>query len=391
MARSPLLILNAFLLALATIVYAQTPLSTAGVTQTTTSFRAIPTLPSDIDNGANLIPNIFDPQAINPQSVCPGYVASNLVKTAYGLTADLTLAGSACNVYGTDVANLRLTVEYQSTDRLHVEITPTYISPANGSWFVLPETLVPKPSIDGFGTFTNRETDLIFTWSNKPTFSFTVIRESTGDVLFSTKGTKLVFENQFIEFGSALPENYNLYGLGEVIHGLRLGNYLNRTIFAADVGDNVDANIYGSHSFYLDTRYFEVDESTGNLTYVANATNASATYQSYSHGTFLRNAHAQEILLRPSNITWRTIGGNIDLYFFSGPTQKEITTSYQNSITGLPAMQQYFTFGYHQCRWGYKNWSELQDVVDNFAKFGIPLENIWYVLPLSFFMSRYTK
>lgn len=40
-------------------------------------------------------------------------------------------------------------------------------------------------------------------------------------------------------------------------------------------------------------------------------------------------------------------------------------------------MQQYWTFGYHQCRWGYANWSELQNVVDSFAKFSIPLETIW--------------
>jgi len=40
-------------------------------------------------------------------------------------------------------------------------------------------------------------------------------------------------------------------------------------------------------------------------------------------------------------------------------------------------MQQYFTFGFHQCRWGYANWTVLQGVVDGYARFGIPLENIW--------------
>ena len=60
-------------------------------------------------------------------------------------------------------------------------------------------------------------------------------------VLFSTEGTKLVFENQFVEFASSLPENYNLYGLGESIHGLRLGNNSTKTIYAADAGDPIDA------------------------------------------------------------------------------------------------------------------------------------------------------
>jgi alpha-glucosidase len=109
----------------------------------------------------------------------------------------------------------------------------------------------------------------------------------------------------------------------------------------------------------------------------SNETNSNSTYKSYSHGVFLRNAHGQEILMRPNNITWRTLGGSIDLYFFDGPTQPDVTKQYQTGAIGLPAMQQYFTFGYHQCRWGYQNWTVLQEVVDNFRKFDIPLENIW--------------
>ena len=88
---------------------------------------------------------------------------------------------------------------------------------------------------------TSLNSDLNFVWSNNPSFSFTIFRLSTGDVLFSTEGKKLVFENQFIEFASSLPENYNLYGLGETIHGLRLGNNFTKTIYAADAGDPIDA------------------------------------------------------------------------------------------------------------------------------------------------------
>ena len=90
-----------------------------------------------------------------------------------------------------------------------------------------------------------------------------------------------------------------------------------------------------------------------------------------------RNSHGQEILLRATNITWRLLGGSVDLYFYAGPTQKEITSEYQTSAVGLPPKQQYFTFGFHQCRWGYANWSQLQDVLNNYESAGIPLENIW--------------
>jgi alpha-glucosidase len=100
-------------------------------------------------------------------------------------------------------------------------------------------------------------------------------------------------------------------------------------------------------------------------------------YVSYSHGVYLRNAHGQEVLLRPENITWRTLGGSIDLYFYSGPSQSEVTKSYLASAAGFPAMRQFFTFGYHQARWGYKGWSDLEEVVSNFEKFEIPLESLW--------------
>ena len=63
--------------------------------------------------------------------------------------------------------------------------------------------------------------------------------------------------------------------------------------------------------------------------------------------------------MRADNITWRTLGGSIDLYFYDGPKPTDVIQQHQEVI-GLPAMQQYFTFGYHQCRWGYANWSSLQ-------------------------------
>ncbi|KAK7999509.1 hypothetical protein PG990_012109 [Apiospora arundinis] len=367
MARPLLILLAVYVLGLVSLIASQTP--------TSTSLDTVFTVPPDADEGKNIIANVKDPKAIDAQVVCPGYTASNVVKTTNGITADLTLAGKPCNLYGNDIESLVLTVDYQAVDRLHVGIQPKYIGAENYTWFILPEELIPKPAAatepQGEGS------DLIFQWGNEPTFGFNVTRKSTGDVLFTTTGTQLVYADQFIEFVSRLPENYNLYGLGEVIHGFKLNHNLTRTLFAADVGDNIDANIYGHHPIYYDTRYFEVDGTSGSLTYAPNATDKTATYKSYTHGVFQRNAHAQEIVLQEKGITWRALGGSIDLYFFEGPTQDAVSKSYQKSAIGLPAMQQLWTFGYHQCRWGYRNWSHLQDVVDDFKKFEIPLETIW--------------
>lgn len=62
------------------------------------------------------------------QQACPGYSASNVQKNSNSLTANLILAGEACNVFGTDLPNLTLTVEYQSGKKfdnaeLHADAT----------------------------------------------------------------------------------------------------------------------------------------------------------------------------------------------------------------------------------------------------------------------------
>jgi alpha-glucosidase len=53
-------------------------------------------------------------QSSSDVNACPGYNAVNVQTTGTGLTADLVLAGPACNVYGTDLEDLTLTVEYQT-------------------------------------------------------------------------------------------------------------------------------------------------------------------------------------------------------------------------------------------------------------------------------------
>lgn len=233
MPRATLLLLGS-LLGISALILAQQQRTLDMLTATTSIVSAsgsIFTVPASANDGQPVIPNILDPEAVNPQSVCPGYRAVDVAETVDGLTADLVLAGEPCNVYGTDIQALRLLVEYQAADRLHVEIQPKYIGWENSSWFVLPEELIPKPGVDegaaegGFAP----ESDIEFSWGNDPSFWFSIARKSTGDVLFTTENTQIVYEDQFIEFGSALPENYNLYGLGEVIHGLRLGTNFTST------------------------------------------------------------------------------------------------------------------------------------------------------------------
>ena len=205
------------------------------------SYRALFTVPPAADEGVSLLANTKDPAAVDPQLVCPGYSGSNVVRTDAGLTATLKLAGKPCNLYGTDVELLNLTVEYQSADRLSVQITPANLDASNATQYNLPKGPVLDPAVDSDAGASSLTNDLSLVWSNDPTFSFTIYRKSTGDALFSTVGSKVIFEDQLVEFSSLLPDNYNLYGLGESIHSWRLGNNFTKTMYNADVGDNIDA------------------------------------------------------------------------------------------------------------------------------------------------------
>ena len=115
---------------------------------TPTSFRSIFTIPASADVGVDVLPNIQDPSAVNAQDVCPGYKASNLKENDKGLTATLSLAGQPCNVYGIDVEELSLSVEYQAKGRLAVGIVPKYLDASNQSQWMIPEDLVPKPQAE---------------------------------------------------------------------------------------------------------------------------------------------------------------------------------------------------------------------------------------------------
>lgn len=185
-----------------------------------------------------------------------------------------------------------------------------------------------------------------------------------------------------MEFVNALPEDYNIYGLGERIHGLRLNNNFTATIYAADVGDPIDRNLYGSHPFYLETRYFDKAGNATQKPLLQSQLHArsdddkiagDSAYYGLSHGVYYRNTHGMEVVMKPENYTWRTLGGAIDLFFFDGPTQPDVTKEYQRSAIGLPAMQSYWTFGFHQCRWGYRNWTEMREVVETMRAFDLPL------------------
>ncbi|KAF3016438.1 alpha-glucosidase maltase [Neopestalotiopsis sp. 37M] len=329
-----------------------------------------PTLPSSVNVAASVTPNVENPSAPDAQKLCPGYTASSVAENAggSGFRADLTLAGPPCNVYGNDIADLILEVEYQNATRLNVRIYPRDLAPANHSQYILPEFLSPVGVVEEGSTANN--SDLVLEWCNEPSFQFKVSRAQGGDVLFDTYGTVIVFEDQFLEMVTSMVPDYNIYGLPESIRPFRISNDYTQTFWNQYpvMNDNpLDTNLHSAHPVYVETRY----GGSGN------GSNGSTSGSSKSHVVYGRNMHGQEWLMRPDRIIYRTIGGSFDFYFFSGPTVNEALAQQQLGVIKTPVMQPYWALGFHQVRWGYRNWSILQEVVDNYAAANIQLEGIW--------------
>ncbi|KAJ3553463.1 hypothetical protein NM688_g3600 [Phlebia brevispora] len=332
---------------------------------------------------------------------CPGYSLSALHETEGGLTAHLDLAGPACDAFGRDIGNLTLEVTYDTSTRLHVNIFDTA-----KLQFTVPSSVI---SLASSIPVDKEVSDLVFNYDPFP-FAFWITRRSDPDAqpLFDTRPSSLpktpipavvptdpstaldafplVFEDQYLQLTSALPLGTNIYGLGEVVAssgfrrdiGTNGGTGTIQTLWARDIQDPEDQNLYGSHSVYLEHRY---DEST---------------HRSQSHGVFLYNSAGSDIMLltpptsNVSLIEYRLIGGTLDFYFFSGPSPQKVIEQY-GQLIGLPMWQPAWGFGFHLCRWGYHNVSETKEQVTKMREADIPLEVMWNDIDLYHALRDFTS
>ena len=168
--------------------------------------------------------------------------------------------------------------------------------------------------------------DLAFSFTESP-FGFKVSRVSSGEVLFDTTGTPLVFEEQYLRLQTRLPPKANIYGLGEHIDSFRLPtlNYT-RTLWTRDSdGVPYGENLYSSHPVYFEHRTMG------------------------THGVFLLNSNGMDVKLDTDGehqqvLEYNVIGGILDLYFLAGPEPKDVAKQYAE-LAGLPAMVPYWSLG----------------------------------------------
>ncbi|KAG0052379.1 alpha-glucosidase maltase [Gryganskiella cystojenkinii] len=333
----------------------------SSIDTTSTKTTVIDTPPSSSTNGAVPPAVVFDTNHAADYRVAPSSLSTlhnheiPLFKnTPTALDLELSRPASLPRKFGPDPSHLSLTLTAQSQTRLCLEIE----NRDKKAWRV-PASIVPRLPAS-INKTDNDTLDYAIYWLDQGSFSLEIRRKSTGERLFGGQGMGLTMKDQFLELSTGIGSEHgekeaNLFGLGENVGRFRRQPGSVTTMWARDCPCNEGENLYGSHPFYM-----EVLPS------------------GLAHGVLLMSTNGMDVLVNPTGdkLTYRVIGGSIELYLFTGPSPQNVVQQYTELI-GRPCMLPLWSLGMGQCRWGYDTLHKVKTVVSEYRKHDLPLESMW--------------
>jgi alpha-glucosidase (family GH31 glycosyl hydrolase) len=95
-------------------------------------------------------------------------------------------------------------------------------------------------------------------------------------------------------------------------------------------------------------------------------------------GVLIFNSNAQdykfdEFADNEALLTYRTIGGILDVFFFAGPRPEDVIRQYQ-LVIGTPYMPPYWGLGFQLCRYGYNSLDNMRAAMMRTVNASIPLD-----------------
>uniref|UniRef100_A0A671MMG6 alpha-glucosidase n=1 Tax=Sinocyclocheilus anshuiensis TaxID=1608454 RepID=A0A671MMG6_9TELE len=273
-----------------------------------------------------------------------GYITSNVVETASGITVDLerNTAFPSQRSQSRDISKLRVEITYLSGKSLRWKI----FDPSNARYEVpLPLDLPAMPE-------TEENNRLYRVQINNKPFGIQVIRKDTEEIIWDSAVPGLTFSDQLLEISTLLPSNY-VYGFGETEHPIYKHdlNYHKYGLFTKDQPPGHKLNSYGVHPFYM-----------------------GLEKSKYAHGVLLLNSNAMDVTFLPTPaLTYRTVGGILDFYMVMGPTPEAVVQQYTEMI-GRPVLPAYWSLGFQLCRYGYSNDAEIADLYRDMKAAKIPYD-----------------
>ncbi|CAK60057.1 unnamed protein product (macronuclear) [Paramecium tetraurelia] len=188
-------------------------------------------------------------------------------------------------------------------------------------------------------------------------FKFNVIRVDTQETILSL--FDIIVSELYSEFTVKIPTKY-FFGLGERNQkGFRFkeGIY---TLMAKDVpqlledGKQPGKGVYSSHPVYL------MRERSGKY-----------------HVLFFKNSSPMDVVYKEDKLTFKYIGGILQLKLFLGDYDPETAVKLYHSYLGGWALHPFWAMGYHHSRWPIKSSEKLKEYVHNHKENDIPIDTIW--------------
>lgn len=291
-----------------------------------------------------------------------GYAFNLTASEQSFISGKLSIKESLSLFNGLDFDSLDVEIIQETNLRTHITIIPT----GSERWRV-PETIIPRPG----GRYDPAESAFPgapFTKASVHSDPFRI------QVDFANSGANpngrsesifnfsesLVFQDQYIQFVLNNPiEVLATYGFGESTRdSQQLQDGSVYTLWSSDTpAADFDKSLYGTHPFFVQV------SSSGK-----------------AHGVLFLNNNAMELTVEGEGGAQRlgvqATGGIVEIYVFGGPTPEAVVRQYLEVI-GKPAMVPFWSLGFHNCRWGYPNISQVEEVVANYSAAEIPLETQW--------------
>ncbi|KAG6617575.1 family 31 glycoside hydrolase [Phytophthora cinnamomi] len=284
-----------------------------------------------------------------------GYFVANVTDSGAALKLQLTRNSTITNAtYGDDIDDLMVEVTKSSNDAVRIKIADD----AGKRWQV-PPSLYSKSALGS-----NASTDGVwwsasgsattFTYTSSP-FTFQVTRKTDGYVLFDSSAMSLVVKDKYLQIATTVSRDVSVFGFGESTQtNLRVQAGDKRTLWARDEGSaNANVNLYGSHPFFM-----------------------GVNGDGQAHGVLLLNSNGMDMTLEEDKIVYQTIGGVLDFHIVAGPSPAEVVAQY-TALIGRPKLMPYWSYGFHQCRYGYNSSASLREVVRQYKAHEIPLDVMW--------------
>jgi alpha-glucosidase len=288
-------------------------------------------------------------------AACPQipYEVVNYEETNHSITALLGYTGTDDYYIKTTspwVKLLNFTCVYEGETEFQITITD-----AHADRFRLPYR-APFPYTKKLDPIVHRRYKVEVTF--RP-FAFRVIRNSTNEIIFDTKNFDFVYSDLAIQIGTDLPSRY-LYGLGErrAEFLLKPGTYTiyNRDHYNSTIDDGQPGKqIYGAHPVYL-----------------------MREKSNMWHSVLFRNINAMDFVWTDNNqLMFKTIGGIIEFKFFLGCEYPDSAVKQYHRYANGVALTPFWSHGWHQSRWGIKDYDMFKTVIDNYTNYSLPLDTIW--------------